>query len=54
MDAYRDGDDIIAPRRAEHPDALGDAWIRLVPGTDEYDMWDEWLYARDDALDEEM
>lgn len=43
MNAHRDGDAIIAPRRAEGPDALGDAWVRLDPGSDEYQMWDEWL-----------
>jgi len=45
VNAYRDGDTIIAPRRAEGPDALGDAWIALEPGTSEYEMWDEWLLS---------
>ena len=43
MNAYRDGDRIIAPRRAEGTDAIGDAWVALEPGTPEYQMWDEWL-----------
>lgn len=50
MDAYRDGTTIVAPRRAEGPDALGDAWVRLEPGSDEYQMWDDWLSATDEAV----
>lgn len=46
MDAYRDGDTIVAPRRAEGPDAIGDAWVRLEPGDPDYDMWDRWLRAQ--------
>lgn len=53
MDAYRDGTAIVAPRRAEGPDALGDAWVRLEPGTPGYDMWDRWLSGleRDGSTD---
>lgn len=46
VNAYRDGDKIIAPRRAEGTDAVGDAWVTLEPGTPEYDMWDQWLKSR--------
>ena len=49
MNAYRDGEKIIAPRRAEGTDAIGDAWIALEPGTSEYQMWDEWLRSIEDS-----
>ncbi|GAA2346869.1 hypothetical protein [Dactylosporangium salmoneum] len=49
MDAYRDGGNIVAPRRAEGHDAVGDAWVVLEPGSDEYAMWDAWLRRIADA-----
>lgn len=49
MNAYRENGTIIAPRRAEGPDALGDAWITLKPGTPEYQMWDDWLRSVEGA-----
>jgi len=52
VNAYRDGTKIVAPRRAEGPDALGDAWITLEPGTAEYEMWDEWLKSRPPNTDD--
>lgn len=53
MNAVRQGDTIIAPRRAEGPGGIiGDAMITLRPGSAEYDMWDEWLKAVEAAAPE--
>jgi hypothetical protein len=43
MMAYRDGDAVIAPRRAEGADALGDGYVRLEPDDPDYEVWDGWL-----------
>lgn len=54
MDAYRIGDTILAPRRVEGPDLVGDGWERLQPGHHEYGMWDSWLKATDEDDDGEL
>lgn len=45
MQPERDGDRIIAPKRAESADGqvIGDGWVILEPGDPDYAKWDAHL-----------
>lgn len=54
VDAYRDGDVIVAPFRAEADggQTVGDGMTRLSPGDPGYDLWDRWLRSQENRTRE--
>lgn len=43
LEPRREGQDIIVPQRAQTGDTVGIGWVRLSPGDDDYEIWDEYL-----------